>query len=188
MNTLPDAIKGGATLNYDLSLPDYPASAGWVVTLYLNGASATYSAAATADGDQHLLQVPSSTTETWVVGDYSWQIWAALGSERYPVQEGQIKVQAGLPGAAAGTDTRSDAQIGLDNIRAMMLALTGGSQASGGVKRYRIGGRELERYGMEELRSLETRYITLVKAEKAAAAIAAGRPNPRSFQVRMGRA
>jgi hypothetical protein len=57
-----------------------------------------------------------------------------------------------------------------------------------GVKRYSIGGRELERYSITELIQLESKLSNDVRGEQAAAAMAAGRPNPRKLHVRMGRA
>lgn len=182
---MQDTLVAGETLNFRATTPDYPASAGWVVTLYLNpraGGTAT-SVTGTASGDDHLLQVSAATTAGWAPGAWAWETWAAKGGERYRLEAGQLQVQAGLIGAAGGLDTRTAAEIGLDNVRAMIRGT-----ASLGVKRYRIGGRELERYGIAELIELESKLANDVKREQAAQAMAAGRPNPRKLQVRLGRA
>ena len=192
MIDIPKQITAGQTINWIVTgQPDYPASAGWVVTFYLNPpvGGTPVSIAGTASGDDHLIRAVGSTTQAWAPGTWNWQIWAEkAGADTYPGGAGQIEIVASLRNAAAGVDLRSDAQIGLDNIRAMMLSLIGSAQASGGVKRYRIGGRELERYDLADLRALETQYITRVKAERVAEALKANRPDPRKTQVRMGRA
>ena len=185
MMAMQDQIVAGETLNYRAVAADYPASAGWVVTMYLNpraGGTAT-SVSSTASGDDHLLQVSAATTAGWAAGWWAWETWAAKASERYRLEAGQLQVVAGLIGAAAGTDTRSEAQIGLDNVRSMIRGT-----ASLGVKRYRIGGRELERYDIGELLKLESKLANDVLREQAADAMATGRPNPRKLHVRMGRA
>lgn len=182
---MQDQIVAGETLNYRAIAADYPASAGWIVTLYVNpiGGGAASSVSSTADGDDHLLQVAAATTAGWTPGACTWQTWAAKGAERYMLEEGTLTVRVSLIGAPAGTDTRTPAQIGLDNVRAMIRGT-----AALGVKRYSIGGRDLERYSMAELIQLESKLAADVKREQAAQALAAGRPNPRKLQVRVGRA
>lgn len=185
MAAMQNQIVAGETLNYVAQAADYPASSGWVATLYLNpraGGTAT-SVTGTASGADHLLQVSATTTATWAAGWWAWEIWMAKGAERYRLEAGQLQVVAGLIGAAAGTDTRSAAEVGLDAVRAMIRGT-----ATAGVKRYRIGGRELERYSIDELVTLESKLAADVQREQAAAAMAAGRPNPRKVFVRMGRA
>ena len=135
---MQDTLVAGETLNFLAITTDYPASAGWVVTLYLNpraGGTAT-SVTGTASGDDHLLQVSAATTAGWAPGAWAWDTWAAKGSERYRLEAGQLQVQAGLIGAAAGLDTRSQAQRALDDAEAALAAWTPTT------KRYRINGRE----------------------------------------------
>jgi hypothetical protein len=184
MATLQNQIVAGETLNYLASAPDYPASAGWAVTLYLNpraGGTVT-SVTSTAQGDDHLLQVSAATTANWAAGWWGWETWVALGAERYRLEAGQLQVVAGLISAAAGTDTRSQAQKALDDAKTALAAWTPTQ------KRYRIGGREMEFNDSSEIIAIITHWTTEVKREQAAASMAAGRPNPRQIQVRLGRA
>lgn len=184
MAAMQNQIVAGETLNYRATAADYPASAGWVVTLYLNpraGGTAT-NVAGTADGDDHLLQVTAATTAGWAAGWWAWETWAALGSERYRLEAGQLEVVAGLIGAAAGVDTRTQAQRALDDAKAALAAWTPTT------KRYRINGREMEFNSASEIITIISHWQSEVSREQAAAAMAAGRPNPRKIHVRMGRA
>jgi hypothetical protein len=184
MMAMQDQIVAGETLNYLAIAADYPASAGWVVTLYVNplaGGTAS-SVSSTASGDNHLLQVTAATTATWTAGNCNWQTWVALGAERYMLEEGVLRVRTSLIGAAAGTDTRSQAQKALDDANAALAAWTPT------MKRYRIGGREMEFNSPADILAVISRWTSEVKREKADQAMAAGLANPRKLQVRMGRA
>lgn len=178
-------IKAGTTLNYIATGDEYPASAGWVVTLYLNprdGSGTPASVASTPSGDDHLLQVAPDITAEWAPGWWAWELMVERGGERYPCGEGQLLVLASLRGAAAGVDTRSQAQRALDDARAALAAWTPTT------KRYRINGREMEFNSPADIIAIVTHWQNEVRRENDAAAMAAGRPNPRKLQVRMGRA
>jgi hypothetical protein len=184
MSAMQNQIVAGETLNYRAVTPDYPASAGWVVTLYLNpraGGTAT-SVAGVASGDDHLLQVGAGTTQNWAAGAWGWETWAAKDGERYRLEAGQLDVVPGLIGAAAGIDTRTQAEKALDDARAALAAW------SPTTRRYRIGGREMEFNAPADIIAVISHWETAVKAERAAASMASGRPNPRKLHVRMGRA
>jgi len=184
MSVMQDSIVAGETLNYLAVTADYPASAGWAVTLYINplaGGTAT-SVTSTAQGDDHLLQVAAATTANWTTGNCTWQTWVEKAGERYMLEEGVLRVRVSLISAAAGTDTRSQAQKALDDANAALAAWTPTQ------KRYRIGGREMEFNAPADIISVISHWTAAVKREQGAQAMAAGRPNPRKLQVRMGRA
>ena len=58
-------------------------------------------------------------------------------------------------------DLRSAAQIGLDNVRAVLRGT-----ASQGVLSYSIAGRSLQRYSITELMALESKLAADVKREQ----------------------
>ena len=184
MSAMQDEIYAGDTLNYVAKSVTYPASEGWVMTLYVNpisGGTAS-SVSSTAQGNDHLLQMPASTTASWTVGNCNWQIAAAKAGEKYTIDAGVIKVLASLENAAAGTDTRSQSQKALDDANAALAAWTPTT------KRYKINGREMEFNGPADIIAIISHWKAAVAREQAAQAMAAGRPNPRKLQVRMGRA
>lgn len=179
------SITAGETFNYRASVALYPASQGWALRLAMNpragGAVITVDSA--ASGDHHLLQVAASTTASWVAGLYGWELWAILGTEQYRLEAGQLKVLPSLLSAAAGTDTRSGAEIALDAV-----TQTINGTATAGVLSYSINGRQLQRYGMDELMALQNKLANDVRNERDQAARDAGRPTSRKIYGRMGRA
>jgi len=178
-------IVAGETFNYRASVALYPASAGWVLSLVLNprAGGLNITVTGTASGDEHLLQATAATTASWAAGLYGWELWVVRDAEKYRIDAGQIRVRPSLLSAAAGTDTRSDAEIALDAV-----TQTINGTATAGVLSYAINGRELRRYSMEELLALQSKLANDVRAEHDQAARQAGRPSSRKVYVRMGRA
>jgi hypothetical protein len=178
-------IVAGETFNYSAAPADYLATGGWSLRLVLNpragGVNVTVNS--TASVDEHLLQATAATTADWAAGLYGWELWALKDAEQYRLQAGQLRVLPSLLAAAAGTDTRSDAQIALDAVTATI-----NGTATGGVLSYSIDGRELRRYSMEELIVLQNKLANDVRNEQDQAARDAGRPTSRKISVRMGRA
>lgn len=102
--------------------------------------------------------IASGSTASWSPGFYEWQAWASYGDGTTSViARGNFPLEDGL---SIG-DRRSLAKQNVDAIRAMMTG-----NASEGVKRYRIGGRELERYSIEELLKLLSYWQAEVKKEE----------------------
>lgn len=163
---------------------DYPASSGWVATLYLNprAGGTNISVVGTASGADHLVQAAAADTDDWALGWYAWETWVAKDLERYRLEAGQLQVVAGLIGATAGTDNRSQAQRALDDAKAALAAWNPTK------RRYRINGREMEFNSPSDIIAVISHWTAEVKREQAAEAMADGRPNPRKLLVRLGRA
>jgi hypothetical protein len=178
---MQSTLVAGETLNYRVSVADYSAADAWVLTLYLNPRSGGTNITVTgsADGSDHLLAAAASATASWVAGDYAWEVWAALGAERYRIQAGQLKVLPSLYAASAGLDTRSDAERALAAVTAM---LTG--RATDGVQRLTIMGRELWHYPLPDLIKLEAKLKAEVAAEQRAAGLASATGTVRRILVR----
>lgn len=178
-------LIAGDTLNYRAEVAEYPATEGWTLKLRLvpRGAGTAITLTGVADGDDYLVQASAAVTAAWAPGEYSWHYWVEKAGERYPAQRGQLTVKPDPSTMAAGTDTRTAAEVALDAVRSMLRGT-----ATSGVLSYRINERELRRYSMPELIALESKLATDVARERAAAAMAAGMKNPRKIFVRMGRA
>lgn len=183
--SLQSIVVQGETLNYRAAVADYPASAGWALTLYLNprAGGAAFTVASAADGDAHLLQAAATTTATWSAGAYAWEIWAALGAERYRLEAGQLQVQASLIGAAAGLDTRSTAQRVLDALEAAYRAHVESGSAC--IGEYTIAGRTVKYRNLVDLQQAIARARREVQAEAASARIAQGLNPRKTIVVRM---
>lgn len=159
---LPDKIGAGLTFDRLLTLTAYPAPE-WSVAILLRGAS-VIDLAAVAEGSQHRITASAATTAAWTPGNYWYSIRATSGDDVVEVEQGSLVVTPDMANAVAGFDGRSQAQIALEAIDAVM-----GKRATLDQERYRINNRELYRTPIGDLIKLRAYYANLVRQEKAAA-------------------
>lgn len=176
--TEPSTLTPGDTAKWLRCLPDYPASAGWVLSYTLVNTSGRISITAGADGDDHLVNVPATTTAAYAAGRYAWRAQVALAGDVFTVATGSVDV---LPSFAAAVDARSHAAKTLANIEAYLENANNLSAAS-----YEINGRSLQRLSIPDLLTLRDRYRAEVAREANASAIARGLPDRRRIMVRFG--
>ncbi len=161
LSQMPDEIRLGDTLEVLFCFGDFKASDGWVVTVYWKGSTTDYSKLTTADGDNHLLTLSSTETNTNLkVEDMSWQAKAALGGEVFTADYG---TQMGLVNftEAGASDQRSQNQKTLDAITAVIE-----NRASTDQQEYTIKDRQLKRMDIEDLLNFQAIYENRVKQEK----------------------
>lgn len=175
-------LVAGETLNYTATLADYPANDGWLLRLLMNprAGGVVITVQGTADGVKHLVQAASVTTSAWVPGDYAIELWAIKGAEQYRIDSGQLRIEPSLLAAAAGLDTRSQAEKDLEAVDAMLRGKAGSD-----VQAYTIAGRSLSRYPLPDLIKLRDRLRADVASERAAQKLAAGLGGRRRFVVRL---
>lgn len=180
-----NAFPVGDTWSQTDSLPDYPASAGWVLKtrLVYDGAGTAITLTSTASGDDHVTTASAATTAAWTAGNCTWSQYVELGAQSITLASGKIVLQPNPRTVTTALDLRSAAQIGLDNIRAVLRG-----QATEGIMSYAIAGRQLQRYSIAELIQLESKLAIDVQREQRAADQAAGRPDRRKILVRQSRA
>jgi hypothetical protein len=180
--TIPTAEPGrvvkGDTAKWLKTLPDYPASAGWVLTYTLANAAGRYTIAAAASGVDHLVTATATITAGWPAGDYALLGRVALGSEVYTVFEGRVTL---APDLAEAADTRSQARRALDAVDAMLEG-----RAASSVRSYEIQGRRLEHFPMADLLKLRDRLRVDVMHEDNAARVRAGLQPRGRVMVRFG--
>lgn len=140
-STEPTVITAGDTVAWTKSLSDYPASAGWILHYRLINAAAAIDITSTADGDDHAVSVSAVTTAAWVAGDYTWQAYVVLGSERYTTGTGTLTIKPDLAAKVGGFEARGTWAKALADLRAALAAwLT----SSGHVAEYEIAGRRMK--------------------------------------------
>jgi hypothetical protein len=180
---MQEQITAGFTLDFVTATPDYPASAGWTLKHRLMPHTVGITPidlSATATGDDHRTTATAATTATWTAGIYAWVSWAEKGTEKQPVDAGEITVKAN-PLTATSYDTRSTAQKALADAEAALANF----QATGGrVKSYSIGGRSMEFDDAAGLLRLVSYWKKEVARELAAAADAKGQPSTRRIYLR----
>lgn len=170
----------GDTLQFDVSVPSYPASGGYTLTyrlVPLSGAGAALTFNATADGDDYTVSVAAATTAAWTAGDYSWSSYVTLSGARYTVGQGLLTLKPNPASMAAGTDTRTQAEIALAAAKAALAAWTPTT------KSYTIGDVSKTFNTPAEIREVLNYWQGRVDAERAAADRAAGRPNRSRYYV-----
>jgi len=154
----------GDTWSQTDSLPDYPASAGWVLKtrFVYDGAGTAFTINSTASGDDHVTTIAASVTATWTAGICTWVQFVEDGAgQSISIGSGKITLQPDPRVATTAIDLRSAAQVGLDNVRAVLRGT-----ASQGVLSYSIAGRSLQRYSITELIALESKLASDVKREQ----------------------
>lgn len=176
----------GDTLAFTTTLPDYPASDGWTLTYRLvpRTSGTQYELTASADGDAYDVAVSATTTALWTAGEYSWSSYVTKAAERYTVESGTITLLPD-PGQVAAYDGRSQARKAVDDLRAALATYTA---SQGHVAEYEIAGRRMKFKDSTDILTLLNYWEIALQREEAAAAVAAGRPNPRRYYLRFGRA
>src|SRR5580765_2581938 len=101
LTSMPDSVASGTTLKLKLSFTSFPASSGWVATLWLAGAGVA-SVAGTASVDAFTFTFASSATAKWTPGAYQWRITAVKSGETYVADSGVLTVLPNLAAAGAG--------------------------------------------------------------------------------------
>lgn len=177
--TEPARIIAGDTAKWAKTLADYPAGTGWVLAYKLINASAVISIAASASGDDHLVNVAAATTAAWAAGDYAWRAQVSRAGEVYTIGSGRVTVEPAF--GASPVDARSQARRQLEAIEATLEGRAGSSTAE-----YEIAGRRLKHIPIPELLVLRDRLRADVAREDAAASAAAGMPTRGRVMVRFG--
>src|SRR5690606_28946215 len=160
---LPASATTGLSFSALVDVPAYPAPE-WVLLAYVRGPK-SINLEATASGSAHQFSAPAATTSEWTPGDYWYSLRATNGDEAVEIETGTLRVLPDLMAAGDGYDGRSQAQIALDAINAVLE-----KRASLDQERYRINNRELYRTPIAELLKLRAHYVELCRAEDAEAA------------------
>ena len=177
--TMQPSLTAGDTLSFTTITPDYPASAGWVLTYTLINNSAKVSITATASGAEHLITVAASTSAAYAPATYTWQAVVTKAAERYTVGTGQMVVAPNLA-AAATYDTRTSARKALDAVNLAME--TYGAKAY--LHSYEIAGRKQQFQTPGDFLAFRSKLMAEVAREDNATRLAAGLAPKNQLQVR----
>lgn len=183
----------GDTLDFQVSVPDYPSSAGWTLKYRLTPrfttptqAPITLTAIANADGTYQVQESPANT-QNWVAGFYTWSRWVEkVGARQTLTERGQLEVRPNPAASAQGLDTRSVARKMLDAVEAMLANRS--TQTQRELVSYTIGSRG-QTFDPNDRASLVKElsfWKWQVANEDAREKIAAGLPNPRRIGIRFG--
>lgn len=184
---MKDTLIVGDSLDFVTSVTDYLASDGYTLKYRLvprTSGTPIDITAATYEVDGYRVQVAPATTATWTAGEYSWFSWVEKSGERWQVDSGTCTLQVN-PATSTAYDGRTTAERALEDAK---TALANFSATGGRVKSYQIAGRSMEFDAAADIVKLVKFWENEVSKEQAAAAVKAGRQNPRRYFVRMSNA
>lgn len=178
-------LTAGDTLDFETTVDDFPASAGYSLVYRLvpsgwTGAAIEFTANAT---DPYRVQLGPAVTAVWAPGNYWWYAIITKTGERYAdLDDGAVTIRPD-PQTVASYDGRTVARKLLDQCEAALLAWT-----TNHVAEYEINGRRMKYADRADVLAMRSRLKAEVWRETAAEQMANGGPNPRMVRVRFGRA
>ena len=178
--TEPRHLTAGDTWSWEITLADYPASAGWALSYALVSATAKIALTSSASGDAHLVSVSATTSAGYAAGDYAWQSYVTKSGQRYTVASGTVTVQPNFATQSTGYDARSDAAKALAAIESYLA--TGDLS----IAEVTFEGRTLRRIPLPDLYAIRDRLRNEVASEAAAARAATLGLDPRRYAIRLG--
>lgn len=193
--SFPDRHIAGDTLEWPVSVPDFPPSAGWTLTYWFaprftTPVQAAFSIACVAvtATDSYSLQATPTTTAAWVPGMYNWWRRVTKSGAAQTLDDllsrGVLQILQDPSTAVQGFDNRTQAQKAVADLKEALSVF----RASGGVvKSYTIGERQITFSDEVEILSRLSFWQAQLSSEDKAARLAAGMKNPRNVYVRMDR-
>lgn len=174
--TEPQSVTAGDTVSWQITLADYPASAGWALSYALQSSTSKITIPTVAAGDDHLVSVAPAASILWAAGTYNWQGSVSNGTSRYTVRSGRLTILADL---ATSTPAKTTARQLLEAVEAALLGTGTLTQ-----RMMEINGKRLERHNPAELLTMRSKLMQEVAAEDQAARVAAGLDSGNTLRVR----
>lgn len=181
---VPTSLRAGDTWAWRIEdLVDYPASA-YTLKYRFKTSAGGFEITAAADGNHYAIAVAAAVTAVYVPGTYDFIGWVEAGAAKYTVVHGRLTVAPNLRAGSAESplDLRSPARQYLERLEAALIArdptLAAYTIQTGG------GSRTKQFTTLADVRAEYDRVRAQVHHEDAAAAVAAGLPDPRRAYVR----
>ena len=159
--TEPGKFAVGDNLQWQKTIADYPAT-DWTLNYSLMNADYAYDFAASADGQVHVIDVPSATTVAWQPGRYTWVSYVSDGTSQVSIGTGIWSVAVN-PALATPQDLSSHARKMLDAIEAALESRATAGQLD--LVKSQIGDRAVD-WKRENLISLRDKYRAEVIREE----------------------
>lgn len=159
LTSLPRILQAGDAYVIDLTLSSYPASAGWTAQYAVRGAT-TQDWTSAPVGDTHRLTLSAESTGQLSAGANQFALRMTNGSSVVTAQSGVVEVRANVLNLAAG-EGQSWAEKTLAVVEAVL-----NNTATGEMKMYMIGGRQVQTHSLKELMALRSQLQAEVQAAK----------------------
>jgi hypothetical protein len=157
---LPAQVTAGLDFQASICSPAFPASS-WTLNAVIRGPQ-QIDLTAVANGDEFLFSELAAVTSAWLPGEYWYSLRVTNGTSMQEIGKGQFKVIADLAAVTGPFDGRSQFEIGLDAIDAVIA-----KRATSDQQRYKINERELWRTPIADLMKLRAYYAAKVAQEKS---------------------
>lgn len=168
---LPENVSAGLSFSASATLP--AVYDGWDVVLFLRGPKSV-DLEGVRSGSSVAFYAAGDTTAEWAPGAYAYSVRATNGGDVVEVDAGALSVAPDFAQLPDGYDPRSQWEIGLEAIEAVL-----GKRATLDQDRYRINNRELYRTSVSELLKLRAFYAQKVMEQKG------GRGRFKEYKVAM---
>lgn len=175
----PESFRAGDTVEWKKSLDSYKASDGWTLSYSFRGISGTIDCTAAADGHDHLISLPPTTTTAYSEGIYDVVGSVTKGTNRHTVYSSRIEVLVDLANAGSSYDGRSHVEKTLRAIEAVIER-----RATKEVLESSIEGVTVKRYDHAQLLELRAKYARLYDQELAAERLKLGKGSGNRILVR----
>ena len=160
LTALPPTFAAGTTVRYRRSHADYPASAGWALTLWLNGATSIAHFDAGTDGDVFTLELTATATAALAPGSYDWVELVTKDDKTHDPARGKVTVTVNFATAVAGA-TLSWARRELAIIQKIKEG-----RMDADVQAYTIDGRSWQNIEIELVWAREAYLRRVIAAEE----------------------
>lgn len=171
----PTTLRAGDSDSWSESLPNYPASAGWVLKYRLLWSNGHADITATAAGDDFNITVTSAASTDWPAGPATLVAWVEKAAQKITIGSQPVTILPDLSVSVAH-DGRSKNQRALDAAQAALVAYAEGGKAH--VAEYEIDGNRMKFRSSQEILDLINHYKRLVAKENAALALLQGGGTP----------
>lgn len=168
MSIEPKQATAGDTLSWTRVQPDYPASAGWVLTYYFGLNTTLKTVAATTNADGQSFDVALDLT-AWDPGLWRWSARMVSATQKVTIDSGALTV---APDPSTAYDRRSHAEKCLAAIEAVIEGRMGDP-----IVQYEIDGVKAIKLPHAQLMELRGYYKAVVNRQ-------AGKPIFASIPVR----
>lgn len=174
---LPSKIVAGDQVSFTTKLKNYSSTDGWALTYHLVNYESHESVDGTPDGDAWSFTITAAKTSDYSPGQYDAFAIVSRDEERISIIRQKVQV---LPNPAAGAgDFRSQAEIALDAVEAMLAR-----KATQDQKAVTIDGHLITRFSFDELMRHRDRLRREVQQEREREAND-GRTRKRVVRTRM---
>jgi len=158
MQFTDETLYAGADWEFTESIPEYPASDGWALTIAIrHSTDPSADLVGTPNGDDFDFSIPAATTADYSMRDYKYQAIFTKAASTRIYENGEVEI---FPLLNAVGDNRTHNEIMLDAITATLE-----ERATREQKSMKFADREIEYLSFDELITAQKYYNKKVEQD-----------------------